>query len=115
VIELGAVFAPAHSRFWHKEDISQLEFGGMIFAVQSQIAGGTGFLAAGYGRRQGRDDDLVGALSGRGLPCCGCVTTAGQLTTTLCGSVIKQDCREYFWPTTNQHLKRRSAFSGEEA
>jgi hypothetical protein len=32
----------------------------MIFAVQSQIAGGTGFLAAGYGRRQGRDDDLVG-------------------------------------------------------
>jgi hypothetical protein len=78
VIELGAVFAPAHSRFWHKADISQLEFGGMIFAVQSQIAGGTGFLAAGYGRRQGRDDDLVGALSGRGLPCCVCVTTAGQ-------------------------------------
>ena len=40
----------------HKADISQMEFGGMIFAVQSQIAGGTGFLAAGYGRRQGRDD-----------------------------------------------------------
>jgi hypothetical protein len=56
VIEWGAVFAPAHSRFWHKADISQMEFGGMIFAVQSQIAGGTGFLAAGYGRRQGRDD-----------------------------------------------------------
>ena len=38
-----------------------------------------------------------------------------KLADVRLSSAIKQDCREYFWPTTNQHLKRRSAFSGEEA